>query len=424
MLALALNDRNISIISHVERDKSSIGLIHQKMTDRFKVVEKLPEKTDSVENMFKYADAYGKIRLGYFGARFKEQTADYQNSFAAAVGGIVGIKSAEYKGVSFKAAAYISQDLPFLYDTKQRSLDFYTVEGNSYTYLAEANLHFAMKDFETVLGRFAIDMPYANTDDLRMSQNTFEGAWGHIHYNDKFSSQIFYLQRWAGFDSQDEQSKATQDEFKKLVDGGHGMVGASLIYDYDDDSEASIWLHYIDAMASIGYGEINGQYKMDDTVHFDYGLQYAYIHEEEHSSVDGQVIGAMFIGHYKEFFLGAAANAAYVKAGKYVTDGFGGGPYFTSLDEATIAFASETSPGEDIQMYRSSLGYDKEAWNSSFEYAYGYMGCNSNTIKEHDVIYTYEKKDKWQVQVVFANFSMRDSDNRLNRVVARIDYNF
>ncbi len=425
MLAIALNDINVSKQhSHIEREKNSIGLIHQKMTDRFKVVHKLPEKTDSVENMFAYADAYGKIRFGYFGARFKEQTTDYQNSFAAAVGGIMGIKSAEYKGVSFKAAAYISQDLPFLYDTAQRSLDFYSTQGKSYTYLAEANLHYVLEDVEAIVGRFAIDMPYANTDDLRMSQNTFEGAWGQIKYSDTLSTQFFYIQRWAGFDSQDEDSNATQNEFKKLVEGGRGLVGASLIYEYAQESEASVWLHYIDKMASIGYAEINGLYDVDDAIHFDYGLQYAYIREEENSNVDGQVVGAMFIGHYNEFFLGLAANGAFVKPGKYVTDGFGGGPYFTSLDEATIAFASETSPGEDIEMYRTSLGYDKEEWYSSFEYAYGYMGCNSNSIHEHDLIYTYEKEKKWQAQVVFANFSMRDSDNRLNRIVARIDYNF
>ena len=402
--------------------KQSIGLIHQKMTDRYKVVETLPKKADSWDNVFQYADAYGKIRLGYFGGRFKEQTTTTQDSFAAAIGGILGIQTAQYKGLRLNAATYISQDLPFLYDTNKRSNDFYSAEGRSYAYLAEASLEYASKYFETKIGRFAVDMPYANTDDLRMSQNTFEGAWAHLHYTKEWSTQLFFLQRWAGFDSSDENN--SQNEFKKLVEGGSGMIGASLAYRYNEESEASLWYHHIDKLADILYGEINGVYDVNQEVHLDYGLQAAHMREMEASQVDGDVYGVMFIGHYNDLFVGAAANFARVDTDKYVTDGFGGGPYFTSLDEATIAYASEVAPGEDIDMYRFSAGYDKREWHSSFEYAYGYMSCNENNIKEHDLIYTFDLDEKWQAQVIAANFHIKSEDNRFNRVVARFDYNF
>ena len=265
-------------------------------------------------------------------------------------------------------------------------------------------------------------MPYVNTDDIRMSQNSFEGAWSHLHYTSKWSSQLFYIQRWAGFDSADEEN--SQDEFKKLVEGGSGMVGASLAYRYNEESEASLWYHHIDKMADILYGEINGVYDFSDAWHLDYGLQIAHILQNDASSVDGDVYGAMLIGHYNDLFVGAAANFALVDEGEYVTDGFGGGPYFTSLDEATIAFASEIAPGDDIDMYRFSVGYDKEEWYSSFEYAYGYMTCSCNSIEEHDLIYTFDLDQKWQAQIVAANFKMKNQDNRFNRVVVRIEYNF
>lgn len=421
MLFIAMDDTLQTAAAHKEH-KQSIGLIHQKMQDRYKVVEKLPEKTDGMDNIFKYADAYGKIRVGYFGGEFKEETVDAQNSFAAAVGGILGIKTAQYNGISLNAATYLSQDLPFLYNVDKRSNDFYTKEGKSYAYLAEASVNYRSAHFETIIGRFTINMPYANTDDLRMSQNSFEGAWAHIHYSHEWSSQLFYLQRWAGFDSADEN--ASQSEFKKLVEGGSGMVGASLAYRYNEESEVSFWYHHIDKMADILYGEINGVYDLDDKWHLDYGLQVAYIQENEHSNVDGEVYGTMFIVHYSDLFIGTAVNLARVNEGKYVTDGFGGGPYFTSLDEATIAFASETSPGEDIDMYRFSIGYDKQEWFSAFEYAYGYMSASSDAIREHDLIYTFDMNEKWQAQAVAANFKQKNSGIRFNRVVIRIDYNF
>ena len=268
-----------------KEQKHSIGLIHQKMTDRYKVVEALPKKTDSWDNVFRYADAYGKIRFGYFGGRFKEQTNVTQNSFAAAVGGILGIRTAQYRGFRLNAATYVSQDLPFLYDTAKRSNDFFTADGKSYAYLAEANVAYTAKYFETKVGRFSVEMPYANTDDLRMSQNTFEGAWAHLHYTKRFSTQLFYLQRWAGFDSSD--ANTSQSDFKKLVEGGSGMVGASIAYRYDKESEASLWYHHIDKMADILYGEINGVYHLDEALHFDYGLQAAYIAQRDASHTDG-----------------------------------------------------------------------------------------------------------------------------------------
>ena len=402
--------------------KQSIGLIHQKMTDRYKVVEALPKKTDSWGNIFRYADAYGKIRFGYFGGRFKEQTNVTQNSFAAAVGGILGIQTAQYEGFRLNVATYVSQDLPFLYDTGKRSNDFFTADGKSYAYLAEANVEYTAKYFKTKVGRFSVEMPYANTDDLRMSQNTFEGAWAHLHYTKRWSTQLFYLQRWAGFDSSDENR--SQSEFKKLVEGGSGMVGASLVYRYNDESEASLWYHHIDKMADILYGEISGVYDFSKKWHLDYGVQAAHIMQLDNSQVDGDVYGAMLIGHYKDIFVGAASNFARVDETNFVTDGFGGGPYFTSLDEATIAYASEVAPGKDIDMYRFSAGYDEREWHSSFEYAYGYMTCSDNYIKENDLIYTFDLDKKWQAQAIAANFKMKSSDNRFNRVVVRIDYNF
>ncbi len=422
ILAVADQTETIQSVHTHKEQKQSIGLIHQKMTDRYKVVEVLPKKADGWDNMFEYADAYGKIRFGYFGGRFKEETSTTQNSFASAVGGILGIRTAEFKGFSFNAAAYISQDLPFLYDTDKRSDEFFTAKGNSYAYLAEMSLEYTSKYFEAKIGRFFVDMPYANTDDIRMSQNTFEGAWTHLHYTQEWSSQLFLLQRWAGFDSAGEDM--SQNDFKELVEGGKGMLGASLAYRYNEESEASLWYHHIDKMADIFYGEINGVYDINQEWHLDYGLQVAHIIQRDTSHIDGDVYGVMFIVHYNDFFLGSASDFARVDSQNSVTDGFGGGPYFTSLDEATIASVSELAPGVDVDTYRLSAGYDKEEWHSSFEYAYGHMSAKGIDIKENDFIYTYNLDEKWQAQAIAANFKSNVSGNRFNRVVVRIDYNF
>jgi len=420
-ILLALNDINQT---QIVKEKQSIGLIHQKMQDRYKVVKVLPKEADSFDNVFNYADAYGKIRFGYFSSKLKSDST--QDSFASAIGGILGIKTAEYYGVSLNAAAYISQDVP-LYDEDKQNLDFYTTNGDSYTYLAEASINYHNDFLEAKIGRIAIDMPYANTDDLRMSQNTFEGAWANIELPANFSSSIFYLQRWAGFDSQDEDAGLNQNEFKDLVDGSRGMIGASLAYRYNKESELSFWYQNIEYMADIYYGELNGVYDFNDDYHLDYGLQYSHIAEDKNSNIDGDVWGVMAIGHYRDFFISGAFNQALVDEGKSVTDGFGGGPYFTSLDEWTIAAASEYAPSEDVDFYRGGIGYDATNIYSSFEYAYGLMDIASAKIKEHDFIYTFNKDEKIVVQAVLMYYEIDGGEldgEKLNRAVVRLDYNF
>ena len=202
------------------------------------------------------------------------------------------------------------------------------------------------------------------------------------------------------------------------------MIGASIAYEYNEESEVSLWLHHIDKMVDILYGEINGVYDISEAWHLDYGLQAAHIMQRDASNIDGDVYGAMLIGHYENIFVGAASDLARVDDGKSVTDGFGGGPYFTSLDEATIAYASGVAPGENIDTYRFSLGYDKQEWFSAFEYAYGYMSASSDAIREHDFIYTFDMDEKWQVQAVVASFKEKNDNVRFNRAVVRMDYNF
>ncbi|NPA65319.1 MAG: outer membrane porin, OprD family [Epsilonproteobacteria bacterium] len=405
-----------------QQEKQSIGALHNKTLARRQVVKELPKKADSIDEAFDYVDGYGKIRFGYIGNHIKEESPDWQNSFGSAIGGVVGIKTATYRGFSANVAGYISQDLPFLYDDDKTALDFLTSQGKSFAYLAEASINFENEFLEFQGGRIAVDLPYADTDDIRMAQNTFEGAWAQISMNDDLSAQLFYLHRWAGFDSQDEEAGIDQSEFKELVEDSRGMIGAGVSYEYAKESEVALWYQNVENFADIFYTELNGVYDINDDIHFDYGAQYTSIKEDENSGVDGDVYGAMLIGHYQEFFLSLAVNYAVVDEDKYVTDGFGGGPYFTSLDEATIAVASEALVGEDIDMYRTGIGYDAESIYSSFEYAYGYMSGENSHIDEHDFIYTFNKDEKMQAQIIFAKYTSKT--NELNRVVAQIDYNF
>ncbi|MDD3060291.1 MAG: porin, partial [Sulfurimonas sp.] len=81
------------------------GLIHTKVSGKYEIVAELPKEADNFDNIFTYADAYGKIRLAYLNDVHKASaSALKEEKHASALGGIMGIKTAAYEGFSFNIA--------------------------------------------------------------------------------------------------------------------------------------------------------------------------------------------------------------------------------------------------------------------------------------------------------------------------------
>ena len=315
-------------------------MIHSKVAGRFEVVKELPKEADSFDGIFDYADAFGKLRVAYIDSAHKISNTPKEVKSATAFGGEFGFNTASFYDFSFHVSAYVSQSIPALNPSKDNvNEDFFDVYGDSFAYIGEVSVDYNGELFQTRVGRVRVETPYANSDDIRMAPNTFEGAWANVDYSSSLKTQAFYFNRWAGYDSQNEEALESQNSFKDLVnDDSFGMVGASITYEYAKDSEASFWYNYIDGMAAIAYAEVVGIYFINgQNVHLDYGLQLSSIEELENSNVDGEVLGVMAIMHYNGAFLAGAYNASFSDDGKYVSNGFGGGPYYTSLDEATIS---------------------------------------------------------------------------------------
>ena len=438
MILIAAADNTTPVV--IEKRETALqqsGLIHSKVAGRFEVVKELPKVADSFDGMFDYADAFGKLRLAYIDSAHKISNEPKETKNATAFGGEFGFNTASFYDFSFHLSAYVSQGINSLNPSHdERNEDFYDVNGKSFIYIAEASLDYNSEYFQTRLGRVRVDTPYANSDDIRMAPNTFEGAWANIDYTPTLKTQLLYFNKWAGYDSQDEHEDVleSQHEFKNLVDDdSFGMVGASLTYEYAKNSEASFWYNYIDSMAAIAYAEVVGIYFIDgENIHMDYGVQVSNISELDDSNVDGNVLGAMAIMHYKGAFLGGAYNISYSDEGKYVTNGFGGGPYYTSLDEATISAISEGASGlsasnNNAEAFRIGGGYEFENIGLDglvVELVYGELYNDNGKIKEKDAILTYEVGERWYLEAIFTNYWSSCDNNTFDRALVRLDYNF
>ena len=437
--AIYLAQVNDTTPSTVEIQQS--GLMHSKVAGRFEIVKELPKSADSFDEMFDYADLHGIFKLAYIDSAHKiSATKSNETKRATAFGGELGLSTAEYNGIRFNIISTISQDLNFL-NTKNPNEDFFTADGDSFIYLSQANIEYSNNMFQAKLGRLQVETPYANSDDIRLAPNTFEGVWANIDYTSELKTQVMFLNRWAGYDSQDEDSFSSQHQFKDLVsDEAFGMLSASLTYEFAKNSEVGLWFNYIDEMATITYAELVGIYFIDgDNFHFDYGLQASHIEELNDSNVDGEVFGAMAILHYNGAFLGGAYNIALSDAGKFVTNGFGGGPYYTSLDEATISSISEARAGyqdenpqttgsnNNAESFRIGAGYEFENISIDglvLEAVYGELYNNNGKIKESDLILSYDFNDRWHLQATYTNYRSSCNLNTFDRTLVKLDYSF
>ncbi len=406
------------------------GLFNTKTAGRFEIVKKLPQVANSFDAMFDYADAYGNIRVAYIDSAHEIGPTPKFVKKASAIGGVLGINTAAYNGFAAHIATYISQSISAINPDKNNiNEDFFNTDKDSFAYIAEANINYTLNNFHSMMGRIKIETPYADSDDIRMAANTFEGAWAEVDISENLNTQFAFLNRWAGYDSQDEAAGLSQDRFKPLVDEqSFGMLLASLTYGYAPESELSFWYNYVDGMSAVTYMEAVGLYSIDENMHIDYGLQWSHFQELESSHVAGDVLGGMLIGHCHGFYVGGAYNIAMVDDGDFISNGFGGGPYYTSLDEATIE-AMSVAMKETSEAYRIGSGYTFSNGNLeglNIELVYGKMYHEDVSIIERDVLLTYEGTKGWSAEAVYTTFhdTTTNEYNTFNRYHFKIDYSF
>jgi len=418
--------------------ESEGGLIHTKQKGRYESVRVLPERAESFDAAFVYAKPFATFRIANVTtseAGLLEYGIDAESRYGTSVGGKFGLDTASLYGLHLHIGVYVSQAIQGLNpdDPNRQNLELFNSSGGSYTYIGEANIRYENSILEAKAGRISIETPFADSDDNRMSPNSFEGVWGQTDLDSDWQIELYYLTRWAGTDSGDDP-----ELFKPLVSGGYGLSGASLSYRLDENNGLSLWYYNIDKESDIIYAEAVGEWKFNERFHMEWGLQGAHIIERDGSGIEGDVLGAMVIADLHLVYFGLSYNHVFERDGKTITDGFGGGPYFTSLDEQTIGAVSALSPGDDLYVYRLAAGVDlSSAGLSGFnaEVVHGNFNLDASPAVaiETDVVITYTITERWYFDMTFADVDIRymdytDSGNRelrdFQRLVIRLDYSF
>jgi hypothetical protein len=256
---------------------------------------------------------FGNLRLGIIHA---EDDAGVETD-GSAIGGKLGYISPAWNGLSAGATLYTTGEL-----LDDENGDFFSSENGSYSILGEAYVQGVYANTMLRIGRFELDTPHADSDDIRMVPNTFQGL---LLSNSDIAGATLYLthlDKWAGVDSD------IPETFQEM-NGDDGITAVGAIYEGIDKLALQGWYYLGRDFANLLY--LEAVYEADN---FSLGAQIGSQSDEsnDNSGPDGDVWGIS--GSYTLYDV--TLLAAYNDVSGSVTNGFGGGPYFTSADDHTI----------------------------------------------------------------------------------------
>lgn len=381
----------------------------------------------SIDEAFVAGKASGQIRAAYTSI---ENDAGGK-SYGTALGGILKYETADWNGLKAGVGAYVSQKLHAASgnaDKNELNTELFDINGKSYAYVGEAYLDYTMDDLNLRVGRQQIDTPFADTDDIRMHPNTFEAAIATYSAIEGTTLVGGYVTRWAGYDSEGTVSK---DKFKKL--GGNESNGVAVVGIVNESVENLAlqgWYYSIDEVSDALYTDATYTIAFSETIALALSGQYANFSEEKASGMDGSVYGIGAAFNVSALTLGAAYNKGSNDEGKSVSNGFGGGPYLTSMEEWTIDGMN------DVKAYQLSAGVDlANAGLDGLTLTALYGNFKSDTdgtkVTEFDLIASLELSEAITGDISYAmiddkydNADGSGGDVGYDRFLVRLNYNF
>ncbi|HIQ07152.1 MAG TPA: porin [Thiotrichaceae bacterium] len=329
----------------------------------------------------------GQARLGYVAG--KGDTGPTEDTLA--VGGKISYKTKAYRGVSAGGTFYTTHQVGSIDDNGL----FLSSSNDDYSILGEAYLNAKLGKTSIKVGRQEVDTPFADTDDVGMIPNTFEGL---VISNSRLPHTTLigaHLSRWAGVDS---------DNIEKFGDmnGSEGVQVLGAAYEPSDKWNAQAWHYRLNDndVSSINYLELG----VNPIENLGLGLQYSA--QKKQAGSDGRVWGVS-----AEYGVGKVTlSAAHNKVTKgTVINGFGGGPFFTSSEDLTIESDVEgqkaTAFGVEYALNKLTLGARHVAFSKGED--------------ELDLTASYEFNDKLSADLIVSDMG---EDGNITR--AFMNYNF
>ncbi len=390
-------------------------------------------EVSSIDEAFAQGKTEGNIRLLYIN---QDNHADgAPTTYGTSIGGQLKYETAKWNHVSLAASAFVSQKVDSLsgdYSRNELNLDVFGEEGNSYAYMGEAYVNYSYNRFDLRIGRQKLDTPMNDRDDIRMLPNTFEAVMLGYGGIEDFVFVGGYIQRWAGYDSGADISmfKDIPGDVDTEGNARKGVFLAGVMNESLENIELQAWYYDFDKVAGVIY--LDAVYAADykSGLSVETGVQFGNYSESASSGVEGDVYGGVLGLGYAPLRLGAAFNRMDTADGQTLVLGYGGGPYFTSMEEMTIGDMNDA----EAYVFSAEVDFEKFSITGlSLYYAYGRFNGNDGAgdpqqYEENDLVLSYGFRENADLQISCAMVDDKAhsgaEDSGYDRILIRSNYYF
>jgi hypothetical protein len=226
------------------------------------------------------------------------------------LGGSLGVKTDPLKGVSLRAKFYTTNAL----FGKDNEAMFLSSDNSSYSIIGEAYIQADLSKTTIKAGRQRIETPYADSDDIGMVPNTFEGYTLVNRDIADTTVTLASLDKWSGIDAD------TPEKFNNMQNSHDAVLMAGIVYEGIENTTLQAWHYELDD-ADFNYFEAGYE-----TKRFNLGFQYT---DQDNDNTAFGLLAGVNIGDL-------VLTTAYNRVDGTVSNGFGSGPFFTSGEDHTI----------------------------------------------------------------------------------------
>jgi hypothetical protein len=324
-------------------------------------------------------DSFGEMRAG--AVYIKNDAGD--KSYTLSLVGKVGIESKAINGLS-AGATFFTTNAIF---GKDEEAMFLSSNGDSYSIVGEAFIRANLFNTEIKAGRQIFDSPFIDSDDIGMVPNSVEG-YTLLNRGLKDTTIVLGLiDSWSGVDT------PTPEEFTKMQNSGDAVFLAGIIYEGIENITLQAWQY---RLKDVNWNYFEAGFENDN---FSIAGQYS---DQENGN---RVYGLDGVYNIKNLSL----HTAYNKVSGVVTNGFGGGPFFTSSEDHTVDDFLE----------------DEEAKLIGAEYNIGdfTLGVTtvdfSNSENETDYLVSYAFNDDLTVDLIHSEMN---DDGTMSRFFCKLQF--
>ncbi len=370
-------------------------------------------------DIFKDGVVSGQIDSTYIQQNF--QNATDTNNYATALGGKLKYETASFEGFNAAVAFYTSQDINFATGdrSKVKQNSELSSDKGSYTQAAEAYINYGYEGFNLRAGRQVIDTPLADSDSIRIIQNTFE-AYIATYTNDALTFQAGKLVSWQGYDA------GLENGFTPVGKQGAWLGSASFSNNLFD---ASAWFYNVTDFSNLFYTDAGTHIHVNNDVLLHVRAQYINEQELKQSTINAQLYGVKSTVEFEGFAISAAYNKALVGKDKTSFSGFGGGALYTNMDTMIL---KEIATDRDAEAFVGGISYTYD--NIKLIYAYGDFHGSANSLGEKaDIIeqnigFEYNVNNDLKLSAIYAKdidkIDPNNTQTNWDRVQINIAYNF